>query len=90
MSQRPRAGQFSLPAHPGTTLGQFLKIAGIASTGGEAKLLIARGGVVLNGETEYRRGRKLKDGDVVEAAGRAVRIEETTSERAAEEPPSEG
>lgn len=51
---------------PGTTLGQALKVAGIAGTGGEAKVLIQLGEVLVNGEVEERRGRKLKEGDVVE------------------------
>lgn len=51
---------------PGTTLGQALKVAGIAGTGGEAKVLIQEGEVLVNGEVEERRGRKLREGDVIE------------------------
>ena len=47
-------------------LGQLLKLAGIAGTGGEAKLLVASGGARVNGEIETRRGRQLRPGDVVE------------------------
>ena len=47
------------------TLQQFLKAVNIASTGGEAKLLIQEGHVCVNGETETRRGRKLYPGDEV-------------------------
>jgi len=47
------------------TLGQFLKLAGIVSTGGEAKQLIASGSVWVNGDVDTRRGRKLVAGDVV-------------------------
>lgn len=50
-------------------LGQLLKLAGIADDGGEAKALLAAGGVRVNGEPEERRGRQLAAGDVVEAAG---------------------
>ena len=46
-------------------LDQFLKWQGLASTGGEAKHLIASGLVIVNGSVEYRRGRKLIDGDMV-------------------------
>lgn len=49
----------------GTTLGQALKVAGIAGTGGEAKVLIQFGEVLVNGEVEERRGRKLQAGDVI-------------------------
>ncbi len=50
----------------GTTLGQALKAAAIAGTGGEAKVLIQAGEVSVNGEIETRRGRRLRAGDVIE------------------------
>jgi S4 domain protein YaaA len=50
-------------------LGQFLKLAGIADTGGQAKALLAEGAVRVNGEPETRRGRKLRAGDKVEVDG---------------------
>jgi ribosome-associated protein len=50
-------------------LGSFLKVAGAAGTGGEAKLLIQGGAVRVNGEIETRRGHKVGPGDVV-AIGR--------------------
>jgi ribosome-associated protein len=46
-------------------LGQFLKLAGAVDGGGEAKALLARGAVTVNGETEVRRGRQLRVGDRV-------------------------
>ncbi|MDB9459601.1 RNA-binding S4 domain-containing protein [Dolichospermum circinale CS-1225] len=46
-------------------LDQFLKFIGIASTGGQAKLLILDGEVKVNGIVETRRGRKLGDDDIV-------------------------
>lgn len=50
-------------------LGQALKLAGVVGSGVEAKILIADGKVRVNGETETRRGRKLVEGDQVEAGG---------------------
>lgn len=50
-------------------LQQFLKLSGAARTGGEAKTLVARGLVRVNGRQETRRGRKLHPGDEVEVAG---------------------
>ena len=41
-------------------LDQFLKLAQIAMTGGEAKAMIQDGMVKVNGEVETRRGRKLR------------------------------
>ncbi len=50
-------------------LDQFLKLSGIAESGGRAKLLIQSGEVQVNGEVETRRRRKLVIGDVVEFDG---------------------
>jgi ribosome-associated protein len=55
-------------------LGQFLKLADLIDTGGEAKVLIASGDVTVNGEVDVRRGRQLVPGDVVEVLGRAARV----------------
>ena len=46
-------------------LEQFLKLAGLVMTGGEAKTLIQTGMVKVNGRQEQRRGRQLVDQDVV-------------------------
>lgn len=48
------------------TLGQMLKLASCASTGGHAKVLLEEGAVQVNSETEQRRGRKLYPGDKVQ------------------------
>ena len=55
-------------------LGQFLKLADLIDTGGEGKILIASGGVTVNGEIDTRRGRQLHPGDVVEVFGRGARV----------------
>lgn len=46
-------------------LDSFLKYMGWVSTGGQAKILIQEGQVMVNGEVETRRGRKLYPGDRV-------------------------
>lgn len=51
------------------TLNQFLKIAGIAYTGGEGKEMIQEGLVFVNGEQEIRRGRKIRKGDKITVSG---------------------
>jgi len=53
-------------------LDQFLKWAGLVSTGGEAKLAIMQGSVKVNGEVETRRSRKLTVNDVVEFEGNSL------------------
>ncbi|WP_243387229.1 S4 domain-containing protein YaaA [Bacillus kexueae] len=47
------------------TLGQFLKLADVIQTGGMAKWFLQEYEVYVNDELENRRGRKLRDGDVV-------------------------
>ncbi len=47
---------------------KLLKAEGIASTGGEAKLMIASGAVLVNGNVELRKRNKLRKGDVVSFA----------------------
>lgn len=46
-------------------LGQFLKLANLAETGGHAKELISAGEVSVNGQAVTARGHELIDGDVV-------------------------
>ncbi len=53
---------------PHITLGQLLKIADLVSSGGQAKWFLQEyaNGILVNGEPENRRGRKLYPGDSVE------------------------
>jgi ribosome-associated protein len=46
-------------------LDSFLKWQGLIQTGGQAKVAIQNGEVIVNGKVETRRGRKLVDGDTV-------------------------
>jgi ribosome-associated protein len=50
-------------------LGQFLKLAGIIDTGGQAKPFLAEVPIKVNGENENRRGKKLYNGDSVDVEG---------------------
>ena len=50
---------------PYIKLDQILKLSGIASEGSEAKLIIAKNHVKVNGEPETKRGKKLYPGDKV-------------------------
>ena len=47
------------------TLGVLLKLAGIIDTGGQAKWFLSEHAVLVNGENESRRGRKLYHGDQI-------------------------
>jgi len=55
-------------------LGQLLKLAGLAASGGEARTLVQEGDARVNGEIELRRGRQLRRGDLVSVEGEAVRV----------------
>ena len=55
-------------------LGQLMKKANWVSSGVEAKIYIQDGEVMVNGEADTRRGRKLYDGDVVEYNGETVKV----------------
>lgn len=48
------------------TLGQLLKVARVVDEGGMAKAYLSTHQVLVNGEVDNRRGRKLRPGDVVE------------------------
>ena len=50
-------------------LDDFLKHCGLVGTGGEAKLRIQAGEVLVNGEVETRRRKQLSAGDAVEIDG---------------------
>ena len=56
------------------TLGQFLKKYNFVASGGAAKFFLLENDVLVNGELERRRGRKLKEGDVVSVDGKKVSV----------------
>ena len=56
-------------------LGQALKAAGFVDSGVEAKEVIQEGLVLVNGEVDTRRGRKLYEGDVVSFENQTIKIE---------------
>ena len=60
---------------PFITLGILLKIAGIIDTGGQAKYFLAENKVLVNGEEDDRRGRKLYHGDVIKVANQEFVID---------------
>ena len=56
------------------TLGQFLKLADIIQTGGEAKSFLAEHEIIIDGQVDNRRGRKLRGGEIIEVLGRKYEI----------------
>jgi ribosome-associated protein len=77
---RPTIDDAELVAMRPLRLDQFLKMCGLTSTGGQAKLLIQGGQVHVNGELELRRRRKLTSGDVVQFDGQSFAVDEYTED----------
>lgn len=48
------------------TLGQFLKFADVIDSGAMAKIFILEHDILVNGEDCKMRGKKLREGDVIE------------------------
>ena len=55
-------------------LDAFLKLSGLAETGGEAKLMVTDGEVLVNGEVCTQRGKKLRPGDTVSFGGETLEV----------------
>ena len=53
---------------------KLLKIANLVSGGGEAKVVISEGYVLLNGEVEYQKRKKVYHQDVIEFNGEVVQL----------------
>ena len=55
-------------------LDSLLKFSGIAQTGGEAKLLIQNGQVLVNGDVCTMRGKKMRNGDKAQYGDKIVEV----------------
>lgn len=55
-------------------LDAFLKFSGACETGGEAKMAVEDGEVLVNGEVCTMRGRKLRPGDTVDLDGETYEV----------------
>lgn len=51
------------------TLGQLLQMLDVVSTGGMAKAYLSENTIYINGEQDNRRGKKLRNGDVILVPG---------------------
>lgn len=56
-------------------LDALLKYAHLVGSGGEAKIRIQQGEVLVNGEPCTMRGKKIRSGDTVTMGDTAVRVE---------------
>lgn len=57
-------------------LEQLLKLAGLVGSGSEAKMVIGMSLVRVNGSIELQRGKKLRNGDIVEYKGGKYIVEQ--------------
>ena len=58
-------------------LNKLLKAAGVCESGGAANQAIAAGLVKVDGQTETRKGGKIRAGRQVEFDGKVIQIEES-------------
>ena len=66
--------QFNLNGAEYIELIKLLKLLHFAQSGGHAKIMVEEGEVKLNGEVEFRKRAKLRQGDVVETDGSKITI----------------
>lgn len=55
-------------------LQDLLKLTHLVSSGGEGKIVIQNGDVLVNGEVCLMRGKKIRPGDMVSFAGRELTV----------------
>ena len=67
--------EFKLDGSPFIQLNQLLKAAGVVYSGGEAKMLISEGQVLVNSEMEHRLRRKIVTGDVVKVGDTQITVQ---------------
>jgi ribosome-associated protein len=53
---------------------QLLKATGLVQTGGEAQIVVEHGEVIYNGQIDYRKRLKVKQGDIVEFRGQQIKV----------------
>jgi ribosome-associated protein len=54
---------------------KILKFEGLASSGAEAKSVIAEGKVLVNGKVETKRRKKIVSGDIIEFGKEKIHIQ---------------
>lgn len=53
---------------------KLLKLVNIAATGGHGKILVDDGAVIVNGNVEYRKRAKIRQGFIVECEGNTINV----------------
>lgn len=57
---------------------KLLKLANLAASGGEAKIVIDEGLVKVNGVVETRKRKKIFVGDIIEMSGERIQVDRRT------------
>jgi len=65
-------------------LNKLLKASGLCGTGGMAKIEIENGQVSVDGHVEYRKRRKIRNGQTVEYGGNSINVKQVPSDRSSE------
>ncbi len=65
--------QITISEQP-VALCQLLKIANLVSGGGEAKIVISEGYVLVNDEIEYQKRKKIYQDDIIEFNGEVIQV----------------
>jgi ribosome-associated protein len=66
--------EFDLEGGEYVELNSLLKLTGLCSSGGIAKMMIAQGNVLVDGQVELRKRCKLRSGQEVEFEGQRITI----------------
>jgi len=66
--------EFELDGHEYIELCNLLKLTGITGSGGMAKMLIADGQVLVDGEVELRKRCKIRSGQVIECLDETIEV----------------
>jgi len=66
--------EFKLDGEEYITLQALLKAGGLSESGGSAKVDITSGKVLVDGEVEVRRGKKIRAGQIVSFEGSEIKV----------------
>ena len=61
--------------HEPVELYKILKFEGLVGSGGQAKMLISDGQVLVNGEVETRKRKKIVSGDTIQLFDEVIRVQ---------------
>lgn len=70
--------EFDLAGREFVELNNLLKLTGLCSSGGSAKMVIGDGQVNVDGQVELRKRCKIRPGQVVEFEGQQIRVIQLT------------